>query len=135
MRHIEARRLGESIAPVQGRVERVADPAIFAGVFQRNDKVLDTHQFVVNPTRPRESVRKIIAESNRLKREGFAGMYGDTPNPLLVSIWKNEGAVVVPSPPEEAKIAREHYKRGVKLLGFPRKYADSPVMRILFRFR
>lgn len=132
--HAHALRKGVAVSPSYGRPERVTSSRLFNGVFRRGEKVLDVHQFTIDPRKPRESVRQIIAQFAKWKAEGYVGIYGDTPTTPLLAVWKHHGAVIINSPPGAAEVAREHYMECVTRFGFPAKYVDDPVQRVIVRF-
>ena len=93
------------------------------------------HFYATNARDMRGLIRLLEKTVPELKKNGFAGAYGDTPNTGLRKILKKRfGAFEMQSPGKAARKARRRYNLFVSGGEFPEKYSSALVRRLALRF-
>jgi len=113
----------------------VSNPEAYAGVFRRNENILDCH---VDSRKPRQIillVRELKEKLPMLAGNGFAGLSIDSPNPAIARLFaKTLGMQEIPTPKNAAMVIRGRYGRCAKDYKYPKKYVNEPVRRLVLRF-
>ncbi|MDD5148337.1 MAG: hypothetical protein PHH08_02635 [Candidatus ainarchaeum sp.] len=119
-----------------GIPERIKEPQLFGNVFPEGSRVLCFHFDSTDPRTAVVLLRMMKTAIPRLKKRGFAGAYGDTPNLAIIrAMKKNFDAKILPSPFETALNVIENYNTSAQKDGYPKKYAQlENVKRIVVAF-
>ncbi|HLD59189.1 MAG TPA: hypothetical protein VI977_06185 [archaeon] len=125
---------------ISGDAKTVYFPRAYKNVFRRGEKILAIHMDskYKKPGTPREALgllKQFVLSFSGLKRQGYAGCAGDTPNSALVKFFRKQGAVIAEAPWLAHTLTRQAYRMNAKEFGYPEKYATKPVQRIVMRFQ
>lgn len=124
---------------ISGDAKTVSSGKHCQNAFKRGEKILAAHFDTKTPVpaSAREALlllKKFVSLFPELKRQGYAGLVGDTSNSAIVSSFRKHGAqIMLPSRLAQVQ-ARRRYKIAVREHNYPAKYVQGPVQRIIMRF-
>ena len=120
---------------VIGDREVVEDPKSYCESFGEGDEVLKVHMDTPGDRKTLQAIKGLVGESQRLRQDGIKGLYGDTPNTALIDYARRKFAAQVMDTPEDVgEVVKRKYRRLVEKGGYPGKYLDEPVKRVVVRF-
>ncbi|MBU0636395.1 hypothetical protein KKE06_05200 [Candidatus Micrarchaeota archaeon] len=121
---------------ISGIVQRVERPSHFARLFKEGDRVLELHVESTQATDTIRLLRRFQELIPELKKRRIVGIYGDSPNPVIRKRFVEDFRAVEIDPPEEVlEEVRARYLLRMKRQGYPAKYAETPIQRIVLRFK
>ena len=140
---ISARLTSPSLPELRGIIKHVVIPKNFDNKFRIGQKVLFLHFEVYLRNNMATMRRDIISlvrllEQNaaKLKAQGFAGVYGDTPNSTLLNNLQRRfrNAVIIDPPKRDQVIARNIWVNNIDARGYSERYRLAKVQRMVIVF-
>ena len=119
-----------------GVINTVHNKFFFGGLFKRGETVLFLHFHSNKPRELIKMVQELKTKSGLLKKHGFVGVYGDSPNSALLRLLKaNFPNHVEFEPSARSSVeAKKRYAKQIAQAGYSQKYEDQTVRRLCIRF-
>lgn len=121
------------------RIE-VSNPSQFGNCFSKGEKTLQPRLFSTSAREALSLIEEFFDRIPEFKSKGFAGMCGDSSNPVVFKAFKRFAikrglqAVEASTPKRDALDVRRWYLQGHLKYGFPKEWLSAPIKRLVIKF-